>query len=61
MKDMIPVGPSGDVGRHTNKAVMAICYGSGVRQTVKVSGLSIRRVKVIMKSIKSYGGMLREH
>ena len=61
MEHMIPMGPSGKIGSHQKKAVMMICYGAGVNQAVKQSGLSRRRVKVIMKRIKSYGGMLRGH
>ena len=61
MEHMISVGPSGKIGKHPKKAVLMICYGAGVKQTVSESGLSRRRVKVMMKKIKSYGGMLREH
>ena len=61
MEHMIPVGPSGKIGKHAKKAVLMICYGAGVKKTVSESGLSRRRVKVMMKKIKSYGGMLREH
>lgn len=37
-------------GKMLLKAMYAILYGAGNKQTVKVSGLSLRRVKVLRKN-----------
>ncbi len=41
-------------GKMQRKAVMLLCYGASIRTTVKFSGLSIRRVKVLYKQLRRY-------
>ena len=38
-------------GKMQRKATMLLCYGAGIKRAAKVSGLSLRRVKVIAKQL----------
>lgn len=41
-------------GRMQRKAIMILCYSGGVHKAVEVSGLSLRRVRVLYKQLTRY-------
>lgn len=40
-----------DMGQLQRRALYALCYGASIRTAARISGLSLRRVKVIAKQL----------